>query len=48
MPDENDEKQNDWLKTALKVIGLVLAILLAVVVIGFGLIVGFCALAFRK
>ena len=51
MPDENDPndpKKGDGLRLALKVIGITVVILLGVVVIGFGLMVGFCALAFRK
>ncbi len=51
MPDENDENnlpKREGLKLVLKVFGISIVILLAVVVIGFGLMVGFCALAYRK
>jgi len=41
------EDKNDWLKQLLKAIGIVIAVLLLVVVLGFGLLVGFCALAGR-
>lgn len=50
MPDENPPeltKRNSGLKLALKIIGLTLIIGLAVVIVGFGLLVGFCALSFR-
>ena len=42
---ENDPKKGEGLKLALKVIGITVVILLGVVVIGFGLLVGFCALS---
>jgi hypothetical protein len=48
MPDENEPnelKKGDGLKLALKVIGITIVVLLGIVVIGFGLLVGFCALA---
>ena len=51
MPDENKAnvpKDKDTLKTFLKAIGIVLVILLAIVVVGFGLLVGFCALSSRR
>jgi|KBSSwiStaDraftv2_1062776.scaffolds.fasta_scaffold1541147_2 ABC-type phosphate/phosphonate transport system permease subunit len=35
------------LKKFLKVLGTIVAVLLLIVVVGFGLIVGFCALSFR-
>ena len=45
-PDKNkNEGDHDWLKQTLKAIGLVIVGLLLLVVIVFGLLVGFCALA---
>ena len=43
MPDDNRRQ----LKKFLKVLGTIVAVLLLIVVVGFGLIVGFCALSFR-
>jgi hypothetical protein len=51
MADQNNQKNDDHksgLRLFLKVIGITLVIMLAIVVIGFGLLVGFCALASRK
>jgi hypothetical protein len=47
MPDEKNENKSErssGLKLFLKVIGLTLVIILAIVILGFGLVVGFCAL----
>ena len=41
MSDENDP--NIW-KTFFKVVGIIVAVLLLLVVVGFGLLFGFCAL----
>ena len=46
MPEENNNN-NDWLKALLKALGITVAVLLLIVVVGFGLLVGFCALAGR-
>jgi hypothetical protein len=43
MSDDNRRR----LKKFLKVLGTIVAVLLLIVVVGFGLIVGFCALSFR-
>jgi ABC-type phosphate/phosphonate transport system permease subunit len=43
MSEENRRR----LKKFLKVLGTIVAVLLLIVVVGFGLIVGFCALSFR-
>ena len=53
MPDENKNDENnlpkkEGLRLVLKVIGISIVILLGVVVVGFGLLVGFCALASRR
>jgi len=51
MPDEmneNQEQPKSGLRTFLKVIGLTLVVVLAIVVLGFGLLVGFCALSSRR
>jgi hypothetical protein len=47
MANEKDKNEGDWLKTTLKAIGLVLVILLALVVVGFGLLVGICTFGAR-
>ena len=50
MPDETNENQpkpKSGLRTFLKVIGLTLVVVLAIIILGFGLIVGFCALGSR-
>jgi chromate transport protein ChrA len=39
-----DENKNDWVKQLLKALLIVVVVLVAVAVIGFGLLVGFCAL----
>ena len=44
MSDEN----KDWLKQLFKGLGLIVVIFLLVVVVGFGLLVGFCALASHR
>jgi hypothetical protein len=41
------EDKNDWWKQLLKVLGITIAGLLLIVVLGFGLLVGFCALSAR-
>jgi hypothetical protein len=41
---ENNRRR---LKKFLKALGTIVAVLLLIVVVGFGLIVGFCALSFR-
>jgi hypothetical protein len=51
MPDEQNENQKppeSGLRTFLKVIGLTLVVVLAIVILGFGLLVGFCALGSRR
>jgi hypothetical protein len=51
MGDENNQPNDNpktGLRLFLKVIGLTLVIILAIVVVGFGLLVGFCALASRR
>jgi hypothetical protein len=51
MPEENNEtsqKRKDGPKGILKGIGIVLVVLLAIIVVGFGLIVGFCALSLKR
>ena len=40
MSDGNND--NDWLKTVLKVIGITIVVVLAIIVVGFGLLVGVC------
>ena len=47
MPDENDKRQNDSLKTVLKVVMLTIVILLGIFVVGFGLLVGICTFGSR-
>jgi hypothetical protein len=45
--NQNNDNQNnnyDWLKQLLKVLGIVIAVGLLIIVVGFGLLVGFCAL----
>lgn len=49
MSEDNQDKDNqnnnyDWLKQLLKALGVVIAIVLLIIVVGFGLLVGFCAL----
>jgi len=51
MLDENNENKlpkKEGLKLVLKVIGISIVVVLGVVVIGFGLLVGFCALGSRR
>jgi hypothetical protein len=48
MPGENDRPKDDWLKTLLKVVLLIIVIAVGIVVVGFGLIVGICALGSRR
>jgi hypothetical protein len=48
MNGENDRPKNDWLKTLLKVVLLVVVIFVGIVVVGFGLLVGICALGSRR
>jgi hypothetical protein len=47
MSEDNRNSSNDWLKQLLKVLGIVIAIGLLIIVVGFGLLVGFCALGSR-
>ena len=49
MSEDNQDKDNqnnnyDWLKQLLKALGVMIAIVLLIIVVGFGLLVGFCAL----
>ena len=44
MPDEN----KNWLEQLLKVLGIIFVVVLLVVVVGFGLLVGFCALSSHR
>jgi uncharacterized membrane protein len=44
MSEDNQNNSYDWLKQLLKVLGIVIAIGLLIIVVGFGLLVGFCAL----
>jgi hypothetical protein len=41
------EQNKNLLKQLLKVLGIIVAVVLLVIVIGFGLLVGFCALGSR-
>jgi hypothetical protein len=41
------EDKNDWWKQLLKALGITIAVLLLLVVVAFGLLVGFCALGSR-
>lgn len=57
MPEENDNNNNEssrdsggkyeWVYQLLKVLGITLAGIVLLVVLAFGLLVGFCALASR-
>jgi|GEM_PF-5778539 hypothetical protein len=42
-----DEDKNNWLKQLFKALLIALVVLVALVVVAFGLLVGFCALASR-
>ena len=42
MPDQNKDDKNDWLRITLKVIGIAVVVVLALIVVGFGLLVGIC------
>ena len=44
----DDENKNSLLKQILKAVLIIVVIFVAVVVIGFGLLVGFCALGSRR
>jgi hypothetical protein len=44
----SDENKNGWLKQLLKALLIIVVVLVAMVVIGFGLLVGFCALGSRR
>ncbi len=44
----SDENKNDGLKQFFKVLLIIVVVLIAIVVIGFGLLVGFCALSSRR
>ena len=41
------ENKNDWVKRLLKALLISVVVLVAVVVVGFGLLVGFCAFGSR-
>ena len=43
----SDESKNRWFKV-FKVLGIIVAVFLLLVVVGFGLLVGFCALSSRR
>jgi hypothetical protein len=43
-----EETKPSWIKTSLKVLGIIAAIFLVLVVVAFGLIVGVCGLAGRR
>ena len=45
--NENQNDKHDWLKQLLKVLGIMIAVALLIIVVGFGLLVGFCALGGR-
>ena len=49
MPEENNSGKNnkDVLRQILKAIGIMVAVLVLLVVVTFGLLVGFCALSSR-
>jgi hypothetical protein len=47
MTQPEEPEKGPWRK-ALKALLITLVVLLALVVVGFGLLVGFCALAFRR
>jgi hypothetical protein len=42
-----DENEQNWLRTLLKTILIIVVVLIAIVVLGFGLLVGFCAFGGR-
>lgn len=46
-PTVSEQNNNDWLKRLLKGLLIMVVVLLAIVVVGFGLLVGFCALGNR-
>jgi hypothetical protein len=39
----SDENKHDWLKQFFKVLLIIVVVLVAIAVVGFGLLVGFCA-----
>jgi hypothetical protein len=41
------ENNNDWWKPVLKAFAIAVGVIILVIVVGFGLLVGFCALAGR-
>jgi len=52
MSDDNQNNENQhndpvWWKQLLKVLGIMIAVALLIIVVGFGLLVGFCALGGR-
>jgi hypothetical protein len=42
--NQNHDKKRDWLQELLRAIAIIVAVLLLLAIVGFGLIVGFCAL----
>jgi hypothetical protein len=44
----SDENKNDWLKPLLKALLIIVVVLVVMVVVGFGLLVGFCALGGKR
>jgi len=44
----SDENKNHWVRQLLKALLIIVVVLVAMVVIGFGLLVGFCALGSRR
>jgi len=47
MTQPDSPQRSPW-KKALKVVLITFVVLLGIVVLGFGLLVGFCALSFRR
>ena len=44
----SDEDKNDWLKPLLKALLIMVVVFVVMVVVGFGLLVGFCALGGKR